>query len=131
MKSSYEYDDVSERITDATATKEKGSGYFKAGKYSLALKVYQRALKIVDKDSVHKDEEKESTRPIRILLRLNIAACLLKLNEGTEALHECDLVRAADRFVPVFFSFHLAPLNINAVVRHIFFTASVVRMLSC
>ena len=79
-------------MSDATATKEKGSKYFKDGKYLLALKVYKRALKIVDKDSVVKDEEKEATRPIRLQLRLNAAACLLKLKEGMEALQECEAV---------------------------------------
>ena len=92
VKSSFEYDSVEERISDATATKDKGSQYFKAGKYPLALKVYRRALKLVDKETLYKDEEKESCRPVRVLLRLNVAACLLKMNEGTEALQECEAV---------------------------------------
>ncbi len=54
--------------------------------------MYRRALKLVEKESITKDEEKETTRPIRLQLRLNIAACLLKLQEGTEALLECESV---------------------------------------
>lgn len=93
MKSSYEYDDIDDRLSDAGAIKEKGTSYFKAGKYALAQKVYKRGLEIVDSSSVANDEEKELSRPLRIAFHLNLAACLLKSDEGVDAMKECDQVR--------------------------------------
>jgi FKBP-type peptidyl-prolyl cis-trans isomerase len=95
-KQSYEYDDLDSRINDATAIKEKGTTYFKAGKFALALKLYKRGLGIVEKSSVYKDEEKESTRVIRVMLQLNLAMCHLKLNSPVEARDACEQVIEED-----------------------------------
>ena len=92
MKASCEYDNVDDRITDATGYKERGTVYFKASKYSLALKLYKRGLGIVEKSSFTKEEEKEATKGVRILLLLNIAACFLKLEKYDEASQRCEKV---------------------------------------
>ena len=92
MKTSCEYDNVDDRITDATGYKERGTVYFKASKYSLALKLYKRGLGIVEKSSFTKKEEKEATKGVRILLLLNMAACYLKLEKCDEANQQCEKV---------------------------------------
>lgn len=66
--------------------------YFKHGKYNLALKLYKRAAELVSKTHMNKDEEKEQSKEIRALLHLNMAACLLKVNEADQAIKECDRV---------------------------------------
>ena len=92
MKASCEYDNVDDRITDATGYKERGTVYFKASKYSLALKLYKRGLGIVEKSSFTKEEEKEATKGVRIPLLLNMAACYLKLEENDNACQQCEKV---------------------------------------
>ena len=92
MKASCEYDNVDDRITDATGYKERGTVYFKASKYSLALKLYKRGLGIVEKSSFTKEEEKEATKGVRIPLLLNMAACFLKLEKSDEARQQCEKV---------------------------------------
>lgn len=92
MKSAYEYDTIEDRISDAGAEKERGTVYFKAGKYALAEKVYKRGLEIVDKSQIHKDEEKEQSKPLRVAFHLNLAACFLKAEDGPDAIKECDKV---------------------------------------
>lgn len=88
-KASYEYSEVEDRITDATALKDRGTSFFKNGKFALAHKLYSRAASLVDSVT---DEEKEAVRNICIQIHLNIAACSLKLKDGTAAKAECDKV---------------------------------------
>lgn len=90
-KSSYEYDDVKDRITDSTALKEKGSKYFKESKFPLALKLYERGLGLVDKT-----DDGEATKEIRLILLLNAALCQIKLNLEIEARDNCDKVIEED-----------------------------------
>lgn len=78
---------MKDRITDSTALKEKGSKYFKESKFSLALKLYQRGLGLVEKSN-----DGEETKEIRLVLLLNTALCQIKLNLGTEAKENCDKV---------------------------------------
>ena len=92
MKASCEYDNVDDRITDATGYKERGTVYFKASKYSMALTLYKRGLGIVEKSSFTKEEEKEATKGVRIPLLLNMAACFLKLEKSDEARQQCEKV---------------------------------------
>ena len=49
-----------------TGYKEKGTVYFKASRYTLALKLYKRGLGIIEKSSFTKDEEKEATKGVQI-----------------------------------------------------------------
>lgn len=58
-------------------------------KFKLALRVYTRALGIVNEEHMYKDEEKAESASVRNTLRLNLAAVLLKLNEGQEAKEHC------------------------------------------
>ena len=51
--------------------------------------MYNRALGIVNEEHIYKEEEKAETAAVRNVLRLNLAAVLLKLNEGQEAKEHC------------------------------------------
>ena len=73
-------------------------------KFKLALKVYTRALKIVDEEHMYKDEDKTESAAVRNTLRLNLAAALLKLNEGQEAKeHCCKVLKVDETNVKAFF----------------------------
>ena len=62
------------------------------GKYSLALKVYKRALSVVDESHLYKDEDKAATADIRLALQSNLGAVYLKMNDGSEAIAACNTV---------------------------------------
>ena len=91
-KQTYDYNTAEEKKTDAEKLKEKGTSYFKANKFPLAVKLYERGLELVKKSSSPKDDEEELFKETRLALHLNLAACYLKLNESTKALHQCDEV---------------------------------------
>ena len=65
-------------------------------KFELALKVYNRAFGVVEGTHIHKDEDKEACKDIRIVLHLNMALCHLKLDNGLEARGECNKVLELD-----------------------------------
>ena len=65
-------------------------------KFKLAQKVYTRALGIVNEEHMYKDEEKAESAAVRNTLRLNLAAVLLKLDEGQEAKEQCGKVLKND-----------------------------------
>ena len=65
-------------------------------KFRLAHRVYTRALGIVNDEHLYKDEEKTASAEVRNTLRLNLAAVLLKLDEGLEAKEHCVKVLTND-----------------------------------
>lgn len=92
-KNSWEYDSVEERKTEAEKLKERGSKYFKEGKYSLAQKLYERGVEIVSDSSVTSEEDKASVKVVKVALHLNLAACHLKMDDPTVVISECEKVR--------------------------------------
>lgn len=92
-KEPWDYENLQERLGDASQLKERGGKYFKEGKYALAKKLYKRGAELITDTSIRKEEVKEEAKPMRVALHLNIAACYLKLEEADEALKECDEVR--------------------------------------
>ncbi len=96
LKQSWEYDTVEERRTDAEGAKERGTKYFKEGKFPLAQKLYERAAELVGGNSIPKKEDKEALKGLRLALHLNLAACHLKMSEPSLAIKECEEVLAED-----------------------------------
>ena len=73
------------------------NGYpLQENKFKLAHRVYTRALGIVNDEHLYKDEEKAASAEVRNTLRLNLAAVLLKLDEGLEAKEHCVKVLTND-----------------------------------
>ena len=65
-------------------------------KFDLALKVYKRAFGIVEGSHIHREEDKEACKGTVAVLRLNMALCHLKLENGLEAREECEKVLEVD-----------------------------------
>ena len=91
-KQTWEYTTAEEKKADAEKLKEKGTNYFKSSKFGLAVKLYERAAELVKKSSTPKDGEEAVFKETRLALYLNLAACYLKLNDATKALHQCEEV---------------------------------------
>ena len=92
-KRPWEYDTPEERRVETEEIKEKGNTYFKAGKYTLALRQYDRASDNVGEDALSQSDEFKERKGLRISLHLNQAACHLKLQAPAAAIKECEEVR--------------------------------------
>lgn len=66
-----------EKIETAKSSKEEGNTFFNAGKLSLALKRYKRALSCIEYGSFD-DHQKEEVSKLKLLLYLNISAVSVK-----------------------------------------------------
>lgn len=74
-----------EKIDQARIHKEKGTDYFKAGKFNLAVKQYKKVTDLLSYDSGLNDEKKVESRDLKLAGDLNLAACYLKLKDFTSA----------------------------------------------
>ncbi|CAG9858142.1 unnamed protein product [Phyllotreta striolata] len=75
--------DSADKIEQSKLFKDRGTSYFKSGKYQLALKLYKRIQSYIESDT---DTDTEDERKSLLLAsHLNIALCHLKLNEHFEA----------------------------------------------
>ena len=92
-KDPWDYDSLEERLADATRIKEKGTKYFKDGKFDLAAKLYKRGSDLLTDTELRKSEQKEAAKPLRVAFYLNLAACYLKLSNPKEAITQCNDVR--------------------------------------
>lgn len=79
-----------EKLEQSELVKNKGTNYFKSGKYEVALKYYKKIIKYLEDES-DLDEEKDKLKKSLLLAGyLNTAACHLKLEEYIEAKENCN-----------------------------------------
>nr|CAH7740033.1 unnamed protein product [Callosobruchus chinensis] len=82
VKDSWALDDE-ERVEQCKLFKDRGTSYFKAGKFKLALKLYKRIVSYLEHGSEKFcDQERRS---VLLAAHLNIALCCLKLKDNFEA----------------------------------------------
>jgi FK506-binding protein 4/5 len=75
--------DIKERIEQAKIFKEKGTNYFKASKFTLAVKMYK---KIIDYLGSQKDPKfREEMDGLILAANLNLSLCYLKMDDNFEA----------------------------------------------
>lgn len=106
--------DATESLTKAKELKEKGTNYFKDGKFKMALKFYGKCLNFLSncgkyfcghlnslthsfKILKHVDAKVEGeARTTQIAIHLNKALCQQKLNDLDEVKHSCNEVLSLD-----------------------------------
>uniref|UniRef100_A0A2P2HX48 peptidylprolyl isomerase n=1 Tax=Hirondellea gigas TaxID=1518452 RepID=A0A2P2HX48_9CRUS len=76
-----------EKIEQAKGCKDKGTKYFKEGKYQLAIKQYSRVTDLVSYDSGLDDDKKGENHALKLAGELNLALVYLKLGEHIDAKH--------------------------------------------
>ncbi|CAH2052338.1 unnamed protein product [Thlaspi arvense] len=81
-----------EKIEAAGKKKEEGNSKFKAGKYALASKRYEKAVKYIEYDTSFSEEEKKQSKALKVACNLNDAACKLKLKDYKQAEKLCTKV---------------------------------------
>ncbi|KAK4887688.1 hypothetical protein RN001_003959 [Aquatica leii] len=82
MKESWSMD-ADEKVEQAKLYKEKGTKYFKSGKFGLATKMYKKVLSYVENKPECSDEGKN----LLLTSNLNLALCYIKLDDHFEAVN--------------------------------------------
>nr|XP_019934502.1 PREDICTED: peptidyl-prolyl cis-trans isomerase FKBP4 [Paralichthys olivaceus] len=88
-KESWEMNTV-EKLEQSSIVKEKGTQYFKDGKYKQASIQYKRIVSWLEHESSLSEEDEKKAKALRLAAHLNLAMCFLKLQEPNLALESCD-----------------------------------------
>lgn len=88
-KESWEMNTV-EKLEQSSIVKEKGTQYFKEGKYKQASVQYKRIVSWLEHESGLSEEDEKKAKALRLAAHLNLAMCFLKLQEPNQALESCD-----------------------------------------
>ena len=83
-----------DRIAACQGKRENGNAYFKSGKYPLAKKKYDKALKLLD--AVFSSEEAEKVKAMKLACLLNLAACCSKEKDYSEVVEHCRMALSLD-----------------------------------
>lgn len=81
---------TAEKIEQSGIVKEKGTQYFKDGKYKQASVQYKRIVSWLEHESGLSEEDEKKTKVLQLAAHLNLAMCFLKLQEPSQALENCD-----------------------------------------
>uniref|UniRef100_A0A8B9GZN2 peptidylprolyl isomerase n=2 Tax=Astyanax mexicanus TaxID=7994 RepID=A0A8B9GZN2_ASTMX len=79
-----------EKLEQSTIVKEKGTQYFKDGKYKQAAVQYKRIVSWLEHESSLQGEDEEKAKALRLAAHLNLSMCYLKLHDPNPALENCD-----------------------------------------
>ncbi|KAM9807908.1 peptidyl-prolyl cis-trans isomerase FKBP4 [Neosynchiropus ocellatus] len=81
---------TAEKLEQSSVVKEKGTQYFKEGKYKKASVQYKRIVSWLEHESSLSGEEETKAKALKLAAHLNLAMCFLKLQEPSQALESCD-----------------------------------------
>ncbi|XP_053111372.1 peptidyl-prolyl cis-trans isomerase FKBP4 isoform X1 [Hemicordylus capensis] len=79
-----------EKLEQGSIAKEKGTQYFKEGKYKRATLQYKKIVSWLEHESGLSDAEDTKAKSLRLAAHLNLAMCHLKLKEYSQALENCN-----------------------------------------
>lgn len=79
-----------EKLEQGVLVKERGTQYFKAGKFRQAVIQYKKIIQWLEHESGLSDEESAKSKSLLLAASLNLAACYLKLSEYRQALEHCN-----------------------------------------
>ncbi|KAM8779304.1 peptidyl-prolyl cis-trans isomerase FKBP5 isoform 1-T2 [Rhynchonycteris naso] len=88
-KESWEMD-TKEKLKQAATVKEKGTVYFKGGKYLQAVIQYGKIVSWLELEYGLSEKESKASESFLLAAFLNLAMCYLKLREYTKAVECCD-----------------------------------------
>ncbi|NWX18988.1 FKBP4 isomerase, partial [Aegotheles bennettii] len=79
-----------EKLEQSCIVKERGTQYFKEGKYKQAALQYKKIVSWLEHESGLSEEEDTKAKSLRLAAHLNLAMCHLKLKEYSQALENCN-----------------------------------------
>ncbi|XP_061678000.1 peptidyl-prolyl cis-trans isomerase FKBP4 [Syngnathoides biaculeatus] len=88
---------ASEKLEQSVVVKEKGTQYFKEGKFNQASVQYKRIVSWLENESGLSEEEENKAKALRLAAHLNLAMCYLKLKEPNQALENCNKALELDK----------------------------------
>ncbi|KAK3575362.1 hypothetical protein QTP86_025488, partial [Hemibagrus guttatus] len=94
-KESWEMD-LSEKLEQAVLVKQKGTQYFKAGRYYQAVIQYQRIVTWLEMEYGAGKEQQQAIQALLLVANLNLALCYLRLHEYSQAVESCNKVVELD-----------------------------------
>ncbi|XP_020371994.2 peptidyl-prolyl cis-trans isomerase FKBP5-like [Rhincodon typus] len=86
-----------EKLERAVLVKEKGTLYFKAGKYKQAQIQYRKIVAWLEQEYCLTQDESRRAKALILAAHLNVAMCHLKLNKYLKAVESCDRALEIDR----------------------------------
>ncbi|XP_068015989.1 peptidyl-prolyl cis-trans isomerase FKBP5 isoform X1 [Melanerpes formicivorus] len=95
-KESWEMD-TKEKLEQAAIVKEKGTTYFKEGKYLQAVIQYGKIVSWLELEYGLSEKESKASDSFLLAAFLNLAMCYLKLREYTKAVECCDKALGLDQ----------------------------------
>ncbi|KAL7985235.1 hypothetical protein Chor_003805 [Crotalus horridus] len=95
-KESWEMD-TKEKLEQAAIVKEKGTVYFKEGKYLQAVIQYGKIVSWLEMEYGLSERESKASESLLLAAFLNLAMCYLKLREYTKAIEYCNKALALDQ----------------------------------
>ncbi|XP_030587130.1 peptidyl-prolyl cis-trans isomerase FKBP4 [Archocentrus centrarchus] len=81
---------TTEKLEQSSIVKEKGTQYFKEGRYKHASVQYKRIVSWLEHESGLSEEDEKKAKALQLAAHLNLAMCYLKLQEPNKALEHCD-----------------------------------------
>ncbi|XP_056606799.1 peptidyl-prolyl cis-trans isomerase FKBP5 isoform X1 [Triplophysa dalaica] len=94
-KESWEMD-LKEKLERAVLVKQKGTQYFKAGRYSHAVIQYQQIVTWLEMECGSGTEQLQAIQSLMLVAHLNLALCYLRLREYSKTVENCDKVMELD-----------------------------------
>ncbi|KAM9755053.1 peptidyl-prolyl cis-trans isomerase FKBP4 [Menidia menidia] len=85
-----------EKLEQSSIVKEKGTQYFKEGKYKQASVQYKRIVSWLEHEAGLSEEDTKKAKALQLAAHLNLAMCCLKLQEPNQALENCDKAMEMD-----------------------------------
>ncbi|XP_007935248.1 peptidyl-prolyl cis-trans isomerase FKBP4 [Orycteropus afer afer] len=79
-----------EKLEQSTIVKERGTVYFKEGKYKQAVLQYKKIVSWLEYESSLSSEEAQKAQALRLASHLNLAMCHLKLQAFSAAVESCN-----------------------------------------
>ncbi|KAM8971857.1 peptidyl-prolyl cis-trans isomerase FKBP4 [Pelodytes ibericus] len=79
-----------EKLEQGVLVKERGTQYFKVGRYRQAIIQYKKIILWLEHESGLQEEESAKAKSLLLAAALNLAACQLKLGEHRGALEHCN-----------------------------------------
>lgn len=79
-----------EKLEQSEIVKNKGTKYFKEGKFEIAVKQYKKIISFLQYESELEAEGKEKKNTLLLAGYLNLAACYLKLDDYQEVIQNCE-----------------------------------------
>ncbi|XP_059426690.1 peptidyl-prolyl cis-trans isomerase FKBP5-like [Carassius carassius] len=94
-KESWEMD-LKEKLEHAVLVKQKGTQYFKAGRYNFAVIQYQRIVNWLEMECGAGKEQQQAIQALLLVAHLNLALCFLRLREYSQTVENCNKVMELD-----------------------------------